>query len=74
MNADQRRSEPDRITERSIGGAYNVANTLGHGFLERVYENALAHELCKGGLTVEQQHGIQVGYDAGWRVHRRLAG
>jgi GxxExxY protein len=28
-----------------------------------VYENALAHELCKAGLNVSQQHHIQVNYD-----------
>ncbi len=38
-------------------------NGLGAGFLEKVYENALAHELRKTGLRVEQQHGITVHYD-----------
>ena len=33
------------------------------GFLERVYENALAHELRKAGLAVAQQRGIVVIYD-----------
>jgi GxxExxY protein len=34
----------------------------GHGHLEKVYENALAHRLLKAGLAVEQQRPIQV-YD-----------
>ena len=38
-------------------------NTLGVGFLERVYENALVHELRKRGLDVVQQHGVNVIYD-----------
>jgi len=38
-------------------------NTLGVGFLEKVYENALAHELRKIGLNVAQQHGVTVRYD-----------
>jgi len=38
-------------------------NTLGVGFLEKVYENALAHELRKAGLRVAQQQGITVRYD-----------
>jgi GxxExxY protein len=38
-------------------------NTLGCGFLEKVYENALAHELRKAGLSVAQQHGITVRCD-----------
>ena len=38
-------------------------NTLGAGFLEKVYGNALAHELRKRGLAVVQQRGIKVVYD-----------
>ena len=51
------------ITEKIIGCAYTVSNALGAGFLEKVYENALAHELRKAGLKVQQQHPIQVLYD-----------
>jgi GxxExxY protein len=50
------------ITERLIKGFYTVYNTLGYGFLEKVYENALAIELRKLGLTVEQQASIKVHY------------
>lgn len=39
-----------------------VANALGSGFLEKVYENALAFELREVGLAVAQQHGIVVTY------------
>jgi GxxExxY protein len=39
-----------------------VANTLGSGFVEKVYENALAYELRKRGLAVAQQHGVVVRY------------
>ncbi len=51
------------ITERIIGCGYTVSNTLGSGFLEKVYENALVHEMRKNGLRVEQQRPIQVVYD-----------
>jgi GxxExxY protein len=51
------------LSERIIGAAYKVSNTLGAGFLEKVYENALAHELRKSGLRVEQQFPIPVYYD-----------
>lgn len=61
MHADARRL--DEITERVIGCAYAVANALGSGFLEKVYENALAVELKKSGLAVEQQKAIQVQYE-----------
>jgi GxxExxY protein len=51
------------VTEKVIGCAYTVQNTLGVGFVEAVYENALAHEVRKSGLTVEQQKRFQVTYD-----------
>jgi GxxExxY protein len=53
----------DEITEKIIGCADTLANELGHGFLEKVYENALTHELRKTGLTIEQQRLIPVMYD-----------
>ena len=55
--------EIDSITEKIIGCAYTVGNELFAGFLEKVYENALAHELRKAGLNVKQQQSIQVTYD-----------
>ncbi len=55
--------ELNKITERIIGCAYKVSNTLGSGFLEKVYENAFAYELGKTGLSVKQQSVIQVKYD-----------
>lgn len=56
-------SEND-ITEAVIGAAFAVSNTLGSGFLEKVYENALRHELRKGGWHVEQQQALKVVYDS----------
>lgn len=61
MDADEYRL--NKITEEIIRCVYIVANTLGNGFLERVYENALAHELRKSSFLVEQQKGIKVRYD-----------
>ncbi len=55
-----------RLNELSrivIGCAFTVLNTLGSGFLEKVYENALAYELRKAGLAVAQQCGAIVTYD-----------
>ena len=60
MNTD--RPERDGITERIIGCAFTVANTLGSGFLEKVYENALALELRAAGPVVEQQRSAHVTY------------
>ena len=50
-------------TRTIIAGAFAVANGLGPGFLEKVYENALAHELRKSRLAVHQQAPIAVTYD-----------
>jgi len=52
------------LSHSIIGCAFNVSNTLGTGFLEKVYENALAHELRKYGLIVQQQEPIRVYYDS----------
>ena len=61
MNADARRL--DELTEKIIGCAYKVANGLGAGFLEKVYEKSLSIELRKTGLQVEQEKPITVLYD-----------
>jgi GxxExxY protein len=53
----------NKVTEQIIGCAFKVANTLGSGFAEKVYENAMAHELKKSGLEVRQQWPISVVYD-----------
>ena len=57
-NADQ----INALSNRIIGCAITVSNTLGTGFLEKVYENALTHELRKNGMRVAQQSPIQVIY------------
>mgnify|MGYP002625600527 CR=1 len=54
--------ELNEITEQIIGRAYQVANTLGVGFLEKVYENALVYELRNTGMVVTQQWPIKVWY------------
>lgn len=51
------------ITEKIIGCAFKVSNTLGTGFLESVYENALMIEIRKTDLMVEQQKPIKVLYE-----------
>jgi GxxExxY protein len=52
------------LTEKIIGAFFKVYNTLGYGFAEKVYENALAIELRKLGLKVEQQKNIMVYYES----------
>jgi len=63
MHADERRKNLDKITETIIGCAFNVMSVLGCGFFEKVYENALVHEIKKAGLVPQQQHSIKVLYD-----------
>ena len=50
------------LTEQIIRAFYDVYNGLGYGFLEKVYENALAIELAHNGHNVEQQKRILVRY------------
>ncbi len=49
-------------TQAIIEAFYAVYNTLGYGFLEKVYEEALACELAHRGLVVQQQEPIEVFY------------
>jgi GxxExxY protein len=63
MDAKTSPNDLDKLTERIIGCAYRVNNTLGIGFVEKVYENAHAHEMRKDGLKVVQQYPIKVVYD-----------
>jgi len=53
----------EEITSVVIAAYYIVYNTLGYGFLEKVYENALILELQKRGLKVKQQVPIKVYYE-----------
>ncbi len=50
------------ITEKIIKCFYNVYNTLGYGFLEKVYENAMMIDLRKAGLNCENQVPVKVLY------------
>ncbi|MEW8204997.1 MAG: GxxExxY protein, partial [Candidatus Thiodiazotropha taylori] len=51
-----------RISEQVIGCVYSVANELGPGFLESVYETALCSELLGLGLEVIRQKQLDVVY------------
>ena len=55
--------EVNEITGKVIGSLFKVGNTLGGGFLEKVYENASTIEIAKAGLSVKQQFPIEVKYD-----------
>jgi len=51
------------ITEKIIRAFYKVNNSLGFGFLEKVYENSMVIELRKMGCKVLQQKNIKVYYE-----------
>ena len=51
------------LTEKIIGCAFRVYNTMGSGFLESVYHKSLNIELEKSGLVSEVQKPIKVYYD-----------
>jgi GxxExxY protein len=57
MNADL-----DSLTERVLGAVFEVSNTLGAGFLEKVYERALLTELGLRGIRATTQTAFTVTY------------
>jgi len=61
MNADERRYF-DSLTERVLGAIFEVANTLGAGFLEKVYERALLKERSILGIQAVSQVSFPVTY------------
>lgn len=52
----------DDLIERVVGAVYEVSNTLGAGFLERVYERALVRELGMRGIRADAQFALTVRY------------
>jgi len=50
------------VSYEILSAAFEVHNILGGGFLEKVYENAMAVELMSRGINVEAQKDIQVYY------------
>ena len=59
MNADMNISD---LTYQINGAIFEVSRTLGAGFLEKVYENALIIEFRNKGLKAESQVPIKVFY------------
>jgi GxxExxY protein len=61
MNADERRC-PYSLTEEVLAAIFEVSNTLGAGFLEKVYERALLRELALRGIQAKSQASFKVTY------------
>ena len=62
MNTDEHGWKPDSLTEIVLCAAFEVANVLGTGFLEKVYERALATELETRGTRCLTQVSLPVVY------------
>ena len=62
MNTDVCYEQLNDVTRAVIGSAQKVSSTLGCGFLEKVYENALAVELRCRGHEARQQYPVEVRY------------
>jgi len=60
MNADK--DQLDSLTERVLGAGFEVTNTLGAGFLEKVYQRALLTELALRGLRATVEASFTVTY------------
>jgi GxxExxY protein len=61
MNADER-GFFDSLTERVLGAVLEVSNTLGAGFLEKVYERAQLRELGLRGIRAVTQASFVITY------------
>lgn len=60
MNTDRSALHSGALTDRILRAFYATYNELGAGFLESVYESALAVALCEEGLLVERQLSMPV--------------
>lgn len=63
---------PDLLTEHVLAAIFEVANTLGAGFLEKVYERALLKELALRGIPVAAQALFPIAYK-GYSIGNYLA-
>jgi len=63
MNTDYKDSKYKELTEKVIKIFYKVYNTLGYGFLERIYENAMMIELKREDIPAFSQYAIKVFYE-----------
>ena len=65
--------EANKVCDRIRQVAYDLHMYLGVGFLEKVYENALAHRLGKAGMDVQTQVPIQVSDEDGFVIGDYIA-
>lgn len=63
MNTNLKNIHHKEISYKIIGIAMHVYNSLGHGFLEKVYENSMMVKFRKEGVKAEQQKTVTVYYE-----------
>lgn len=52
----------EELTGKILAASFDVMNELGAGFLESVYEKALAIALCERGMSIKVQHPLMVSF------------
>jgi len=52
----------NEVTQKVIGASFEVANTLGRGFVEKVYANALCSEIEHRGILAKREWPVKVFY------------
>ncbi|MBL7130628.1 MAG: GxxExxY protein [Candidatus Omnitrophica bacterium] len=62
----------EELTNKIISLAIQVHRKLGPGFVEKIYEKALAYEFQKDGLAFIRQKVIRVKYDAIYLGDQRI--
>ena len=65
--------EANKICDKIRQVAYDLHVYLGVGYLEKVYENGLAHRLTKAGMAVQSQVPIQVADEDGFVIGEYVA-
>jgi GxxExxY protein len=60
MNADN--ADLNSLSERVLGAVFEVSNTLGAGFLEKVYQRALLRELSLRGIRATAEASFAITY------------
>ena len=63
MNTDYQDIKHKKLTEKIIKIFYKVYNTLGYGFLEKIYENAMMLDFKKENIPAVSQYAIKVFYE-----------
>ncbi len=64
--------ELNALSQRIIGCAIEVHRALGPGLLEKIYEEALVHELLLNGLRLQRQHPIRLVYKSRELIGQRI--